>query len=134
MMLALMFDPKFKDLFIVNNYVRRDMATIATTRYDYETLMPLLHSTYWKVNAFAEPIEMFVTQEQPLVVFGAGLSPNDIAIEHVSFHIHNCWLMHSKWKMSDFWISIYSFSFIIKFLVFGIWFCIHNFKFLFFEI
>ncbi len=46
MILALMFDPKFKDLSIVNNYVRRDMATITTTRYDFETLMSLLCSTY----------------------------------------------------------------------------------------
>jgi hypothetical protein len=45
MMLALMFDPKFKDLSILSNYVRRDMATIAT-RYDFETLMSLLCLTY----------------------------------------------------------------------------------------
>jgi hypothetical protein len=79
--------------------VRRDMATITTTRYDFETLMSLLCSTYWKVNAFAKPTKTFVTQEWPLVVFGARLSLNDIAIEHVSFYIHNCWLMHSKWKI-----------------------------------
>jgi hypothetical protein len=47
-------------------------------------------------------------------VFSARPSPNDIAIEHVSFYIHNYWFMHSKWKMFNFWISIYSFSFIIS--------------------
>jgi hypothetical protein len=40
MMLALMLDPMFKDLSIVNNYVGRDMPTIATTRYDSKTLIP----------------------------------------------------------------------------------------------
>jgi hypothetical protein len=96
MMLALMFDPKFKDLSIVNNYVKRNMAIIVTTRCDSKTLMPLLCSTYWKVNVFVEPTKKFVTQELPLAMFGVGLSPNDIAIEHVSFYIHNCWFMHSK--------------------------------------
>ncbi len=63
MKFILMFDPRFKDLSMVNNYVRRNMATITATRYDFETLMPLLCSTYWKVNAFAKPTKMFVTQE-----------------------------------------------------------------------
>jgi hypothetical protein len=63
MMLALMFDLRFKDLFIVSNYVRRNMAIIATTSYDSKTLMPLLCSTYWKVNVFAEPTKTFITQE-----------------------------------------------------------------------
>jgi hypothetical protein len=59
-------------------------------------------------------------------VFNARRSPNDIAIEHVKFYIRNCWFMDSKWKMFAFCISIYGFSFIVKFIVFGIWFCIHN--------
>jgi hypothetical protein len=62
---------------------------------------------------------MFVTQEWLLVVFNATRSPNDIAIEHVDFYIHNCWLIHSKWKMSTFWISIY--SFFIHSQVFSFW-------------
>ncbi len=95
-MLALMFDLMFEDLSIVNNYVGRDMATIATIRYDSKTLIPVLCSTYQKVNAIARPTKMFVTQEQSLVVFSARPSPNDIAIEHVSFYIHNYWFMHSK--------------------------------------
>jgi hypothetical protein len=45
-MLALMFDPKFKDLSIMSNYVGRDMATIVTARHDFETLIPLLCSIY----------------------------------------------------------------------------------------
>jgi hypothetical protein len=44
MMLALMFDPKFKDLFIMNNYVGREETIIATSMYDFETLLP--HLTY----------------------------------------------------------------------------------------
>ncbi len=45
-MLVLMFDPRFKDLFIVNNYVRKNITIITTTTYDYETLIPFLCSTY----------------------------------------------------------------------------------------
>ncbi len=63
MMLALMLDLRFKDLSIVNNYVGRDVATIAVTRYDSKTLIPLPCSTYRKMNVFAEPIETFVIQE-----------------------------------------------------------------------
>jgi hypothetical protein len=61
------------------------------------------------VNVFAEPIWTFVAQERLLVECNAQWSPNDIAIEHVNFYTHNCWFMHSKWKMFIFWISIYSF-------------------------
>jgi len=46
MMLPLMFDPKFKDLFIMNNYVGKYMAIIAVTRHDSETLIPFLCSIY----------------------------------------------------------------------------------------
>ncbi len=63
MMSTLMFGPRFKDLYIMNNYVGRDMATIVATRYDSKTFIPLLCSTYWKMNAFAKPIETFVAQE-----------------------------------------------------------------------
>jgi len=99
MMLTLMLDPWFKDLSIINNYVGRDMATIVATRHDFEILIPFLCSTYQKVNVFAKPTKTFFTLEWPLVMFGAWLFPNDIAIENVSFYIHNCWFMHSKWKM-----------------------------------
>jgi hypothetical protein len=43
--------------------VGRDMAIIAATRYDSKTLIPLLCSTYQKVNAFVKPTETFVAQE-----------------------------------------------------------------------
>jgi hypothetical protein len=56
MILALMFRLIFKDLYIVSNYVGRDMATIVTTRYDSKTFIPIICSTYQKVNVFAEPI------------------------------------------------------------------------------
>ncbi len=42
MMLAIMFDPTFKDIFILSNYVRIGKITTATTRYNFETLIPLL--------------------------------------------------------------------------------------------
>jgi hypothetical protein len=38
-MLALMFDPKFKDLFILSNYVGIGKNTILAIRYDSETLI-----------------------------------------------------------------------------------------------
>jgi hypothetical protein len=61
MTLALLFDPKFKDLSIMNNYVGRDMATIIKTRHDSEALIPLLCLIYPKVNAFTKPTKTFVT-------------------------------------------------------------------------
>jgi hypothetical protein len=51
-MLALMLDPKFKDLSILNNYVEK--STIATIRYDFETLLPLLYLTNQIVHPFAK--------------------------------------------------------------------------------
>ncbi len=62
MMLALMFEPRFKDLFIMNNYVGRNMATIAT-RHNFETRILILCSTYRKMNDFAKPTKTFVTLE-----------------------------------------------------------------------
>jgi hypothetical protein len=54
MMLALMFDPKFKDLFILsNNYVGIENGTIAR-RYDFETLIPLFCLAYQNVCPFIE--------------------------------------------------------------------------------
>ncbi len=38
--LALMLDPKFKDLFILSNYVGIEKITIVTIRYDFETPIP----------------------------------------------------------------------------------------------
>ncbi len=42
MMLALMLNPIFKDLYILNNYVRIEKTTIVATKYNSETLIPLL--------------------------------------------------------------------------------------------
>ncbi len=42
MMLALMFNPIFKDLSILNNYVGIEKTTIIATKYNLETLIPLL--------------------------------------------------------------------------------------------
>jgi hypothetical protein len=54
MMLALLFDLKFKDVFILNNYVGIEKGTIATTRHHFQILIPLLCSTYQKVHPFVE--------------------------------------------------------------------------------
>jgi hypothetical protein len=84
MMLALMFDPKFKDLLILNNCVGIKKPIIAT-RYDFEILISFLCSTYQKVHLFAKHPSNFSPQESPLVVFGARLTQNQIVMEHVSF-------------------------------------------------
>ncbi len=65
-MLIIMFDPRFKDLFIVNNYVGKNITIITTTKYDYGTMIPFLCSTYQKLNVFLKPItNYYVAQEQP---------------------------------------------------------------------
>jgi hypothetical protein len=46
MMLALMFDPKFKILFIMSNYGGREKTIIATSMYDFEILLPRLTYVY----------------------------------------------------------------------------------------
>jgi hypothetical protein len=51
-MLALMLDPKFKDLSILSNYVKK--LTTATIRYDFETLLPLLYLTNQTIHLFAK--------------------------------------------------------------------------------
>ncbi len=53
MMLTLMFDPRFKDLFILSNYGKIKKITTATTRYNFETLIPLFCLAYKKVYPFA---------------------------------------------------------------------------------
>jgi hypothetical protein len=45
-MLALMLDPRFKDLSIMNNYVGKDMAIIVATRHNSKTLIPFLCLIY----------------------------------------------------------------------------------------
>ncbi len=74
MMLALMFDPKFKDLFILNNnYMGIKNGTIAT-RYDSETLIPLFCLVYQNVHPFIKHPSNSSPQERPLVIFGARLT------------------------------------------------------------
>jgi len=84
-MLTLMFDPKFKDLFILSNYVRIEKITIATTRYNFETLIPLLCLTYQKVYPFAEHLSNYSAQELTLVMFGARLTQDQIIMKHIIF-------------------------------------------------
>jgi hypothetical protein len=62
MILVLMFDLKFKGLSIVSNYVKKQIATIAATKYDFETLIPLLCLTYQKLNVFVMPSTNYVAQ------------------------------------------------------------------------
>jgi hypothetical protein len=54
MMWALMFDFRFKNVFILNNYVRIEKTIIPTTRYNSKTLMPFLCSIYQKVHPFTK--------------------------------------------------------------------------------
>ncbi len=72
-MLALMFDPRFKDLsiYISNNYVIIEEPMIVAIKYDYETLSPLLSSTYKKVSPFAKHPSNYNPQEWPLAMFSA---------------------------------------------------------------
>jgi hypothetical protein len=85
-MLALMFDPNFKDLLVLSNCVGTEKPTIAM-RYDYEILIPHLCSTYQKVHLFGKHPLDFGPQEWPLVVFGARLTQDQIVMEHVSFFV-----------------------------------------------
>jgi hypothetical protein len=62
MMLVLLFDPRFKDIFILNNYVGIEKGTLATTRYHFQILFPLLCSTYQKVHPFAKHPSNFGSQ------------------------------------------------------------------------
>jgi hypothetical protein len=86
MMLALMFDPRFKDLLILSNCVGIEKPTIAT-RYDSEIIIPFLCSTYQDFHIFAKHPSNFGPQERPLVVFGARLTQDEIVMEHVSFFV-----------------------------------------------
>jgi hypothetical protein len=45
-MLAIMLDPKLKDLFILSNYVGIENNTISAIRYDSKILVFLVSSTY----------------------------------------------------------------------------------------
>jgi hypothetical protein len=54
-MLVLILDLRFKDqISISSNYVGIEKTTIATTRYDFETLIPFFCSTYQKAYPFAK--------------------------------------------------------------------------------
>jgi ACR3 family arsenite efflux pump ArsB len=47
MMLVLMFDPIFKvDIYTLNNYAGIEKTIIVATRYNFETLIPLLCLAY----------------------------------------------------------------------------------------
>ncbi len=82
-----MFDPIFKDLSILHNYVGIEIAIILAIRYDFETLILFLCSTYQKVHPFVQHPSKFGPQKQPLVVFGARLIQDQIVMEHASFFI-----------------------------------------------
>jgi len=61
--------------------VRIEKTTITATRYDYETLIPLLYLAYQKVHPFVEHPSNSSPQEWPLVVFGARLIQDQIVME-----------------------------------------------------
>ncbi len=59
---------------------------IATTRYDFKTLISFLYSKYQKVHPFVEHPSNFGPQKQLLaLVFNAKLIQDQIVMEHVSF-------------------------------------------------
>jgi hypothetical protein len=60
--------------------VRIEKTTI-TTRYGYETLIPLLCLAYKKVHPFVKHPSNSSPQEWPLVVFGARLIQDQIVKE-----------------------------------------------------
>jgi len=74
MMLAIIFDPTFKDIFILSNYVRKGKITTTTTRCNFETLIPLLCLAYQKVYPFAEHLSNSSPQELTLLMFDARLT------------------------------------------------------------
>ncbi len=62
-----------------------EKTTIATIRYDFETLIRLLCSSYQKVHPFAKHPSNFGPQQWLLAMFGARLIQDQIVMEHVSF-------------------------------------------------
>jgi hypothetical protein len=81
-----MFDPRFKNLFILNTHVRIKKITTTTTRYNFETLIPLLSLAYQKVNPFTKHLSNSSPQELTLVMFGARLTQDQqITMKHISF-------------------------------------------------
>jgi hypothetical protein len=91
MMLALMFDPRFKDLFILDLFIlsrhaRIEKITITTRRYNFEIWIPLLCLAYQKVYPFAKHLSNSSPQELTLVMFGARLTHDQqITMKHISF-------------------------------------------------
>ncbi len=75
----------FKDLSILHNYLGIEIAIILAIRYDFETLIPFLCSTYENVHPFEQQPSKFGPQKQPLVVFDARLIEDQIVMEHASF-------------------------------------------------
>jgi hypothetical protein len=72
--------------------VKIENATIAT-RYDFETLIPLLCSTYEKVHPFAKHPSNFDPQKWLLVMFGGRLIQDQIAMEHVSLKFPQSYIL-----------------------------------------
>jgi hypothetical protein len=66
-----MFDPRFKDFLILNNYVGIKIATIVVTRHDSKTLIPLLCSTYQKNHTFIEHPSNYGPPKTTIAMFGA---------------------------------------------------------------
>ena len=92
-MLALMLDPRFKELALVGSYLGREVATQVAQEYDQKLFLPLLISVYRKQHgpvladastvALAEAISI---SGDANAVFGAGVSEEDTVAEHVSKH------------------------------------------------
>ncbi len=58
-MLVLMFDPRIKDFFILNNYVGIKIATIATTKCDSKINSPFVFNLSKKSSFYWTPIKLW---------------------------------------------------------------------------
>ncbi len=87
MMLVLMFNPMFMDLFIVINYVGREITTIVPTKVWFYNLNSLIVSNLLKNECFYKASNKFCFPGTTIGYVYCRTAPNDIAIEHVSFCI-----------------------------------------------
>jgi hypothetical protein len=82
-----MFNPMFMDLFIVINYVGREITTIVPTKVWFYNLNSLIVSNLLKNECFYKASNKFCFPGTTIGYVYCRTAPNDIAIEHVSFCI-----------------------------------------------
>ena len=112
-MLALMLDPRHKELALVGSYLGREEATRIAQEYDERLLLPLLISVYRKKH---EPVLVAASELAEFdghsvfgdahAIFGAGVSKEDTASEHVRFSLNPCPIhAASHCLVSGFWLQ-----------------------------